>query len=265
MATKTTPDDTRDTDPELAEPDQVPVHVAINRVARDVGAVGKDRRTGENGEPGPKYNYRGIDAVMNAVHPALIRHGVVIVPQVEHWATEDFNLYTKPNLLTQIKVRYLVVGPMGDSLEVVAIGEGVDNGDKGTGKAMSYAYKSAIGQLLSLPTDDPDMDNEHSDERAAAPPRASRGASRTRRSPTTTDPAPEAPTDDDPALRARMVAALADLDQEGRDEAASWLQSERRSLKAPVETETLARFGDYMALWLNVPAWPAPTEEEAPA
>ena len=39
----------------------------------------------------------------------------------------------------------------------IVLAEGVDDSDKGPGKAHSYAYKVALGQLLSVPTEE---DNE---------------------------------------------------------------------------------------------------------
>lgn len=229
------------------------VQQALAAVARDVGVVPKG---GKADERSGGYRYRGIDDVINALHGPLVEHGVVICPQVVHWATHEYHGYKSGVWsLTQVQVRYMVYGPAGDHVEVVGIGEGIDNGDKGPGKAMSYAWKTAISQLFSLPTDDPEMDNE------TAPPPDADARRPTGRSRRASAPPPD-PVDDDPALRARMLAAVAALDQDGQDEAASWLRSERRSLKNPVEVDTLTRFGDYMAAWLDVPAWPAPQQED---
>ena len=46
---------------------------ALSKVMGDVQAVGKESRNSQQG-----YAFRGVDAVMNAVGPALRRHGVVI-------------------------------------------------------------------------------------------------------------------------------------------------------------------------------------------
>ena len=48
------------------------VREALRAVMKDVGAVKKgDRNTQGN------FNFRGIDAVTNAVYPALVEHGVM--------------------------------------------------------------------------------------------------------------------------------------------------------------------------------------------
>jgi hypothetical protein len=53
------------------------VFQAIAAVMHDVGAVKKgDRNTQAN------FNFRGIDAVTNAVYPALVKHGVIVAPKV---------------------------------------------------------------------------------------------------------------------------------------------------------------------------------------
>lgn len=149
------------------------VFQAIAAVAKDVGAVGKDNRS-------QGYSYRGIDDVINALHGPLAKHGVVIVPHVvEH--TEEPADYGKGGWkLTTMIVEYHVYGPEADAVPtpVRAVGTGLDNSDKGPGKAMSYAYKAAISQLFSLPTDDVRMDNEHPDhveEYAPPPPQAPEG------------------------------------------------------------------------------------------
>lgn len=134
------------------------VHDAIGCVQRAIGHVGKDSQT----KAGGTYNYRGIDAVVNALHPLLGRYGVIISPVVVGHELTPFTGYSKPHTLTVLTIDYHIFGPDGDQLEppVRAIGYGLDATDKGPGKAMSYAFKTAIGQLFSLPTDDPGIDNE---------------------------------------------------------------------------------------------------------
>ena len=53
------------------------IYKAIGEVMKDVGAVGKDSKNPQQG-----YRYRGIDAVMNALQPAMIKHGIFVVPSV---------------------------------------------------------------------------------------------------------------------------------------------------------------------------------------
>ncbi|MGJ9487086.1 ERF family protein [Actinotignum sp. GS-2025e] len=145
------------TSSEEAQPEAVPLVVVLNRVMRDVGAVGKNERNQRF-----QFNFRGIDAVINAVSPAFRKHGVVAVPSVvnreirETVATEGrkvCNIY--------LTVDYTFYGPAGDSLTARVASESFDYGDKATAKAMSVAYRTALLQVLCLPTseDDPDTKN----------------------------------------------------------------------------------------------------------
>ena len=49
----------------------------LTQVMTDAGAVKKGDYNSHQ-----KFNFRGIDAVINAVSPALRKHGVVVVPTV---------------------------------------------------------------------------------------------------------------------------------------------------------------------------------------
>lgn len=128
---------------------------ALSAVMEDVRSVGKDsRNTDQN------YRFRGIDAVMNAVGPALRRHGVVVVPVLLEASYRDvLTSREKRSRECTVKVKYVFYGPAGDSIECVTPGESMDFGDKGAAKAMSVAYRIALLQALCLPTDDPDPDH----------------------------------------------------------------------------------------------------------
>lgn len=140
---------------------------ALAAVMAEVQAVGKD---GTNTQQG--YSFRGIDGVMNAVGPALRKHGVVIVPTLEDATYRDVEVGRNRTLMREVtvRVRYTVHGPAGDTLEGVVIGESMDSGDKGTAKAFSVAYRTFLLQALTIPTHQPDPD-EQTYERATAAPR----------------------------------------------------------------------------------------------
>lgn len=145
----------------IEKTDTIPtVRDALKAVMDEVQAVGKD---GFN--KNQKYNFRGIDAVVNAVGPAFRKHGIVPVPILKDINYRDVkSAGGSPQREVTVKVCYQFVGPAGDMLDVVVPGEAMDSGDKGTAKAMSVAYRIALLQLLCIPTDEPDPD-EHSYER----------------------------------------------------------------------------------------------------
>ncbi len=139
---------------------------ALAAVMEDVRGVGKD---GYHDAPGAKFKFRGIDACVNAVGPALRKHRVVVVPKLVSIDRRDVLTSTgKSARETCVVVKYVWTGPDGSTLEAVVPGEAMDNGDKGTAKAMSVAFRIALLQALCLPTDDTDPDAT-AYERAAAP------------------------------------------------------------------------------------------------
>lgn len=132
---------------------------ALSAVMADVREVRKDQRNTAPGQGG--YAFRGIDAVMNAVGPALRVHGVVVMPRVI--ACEQSSIEVGQNRTrmghVRVEVEYTAHGPAGDTLAGTVVAEAMDSGDKATSKAMSVAYRTFLIQALTLPTDDPDPDS----------------------------------------------------------------------------------------------------------
>lgn len=150
------------------------VYQALALVMGDVQAVGKDgRNTQQN------FSFRGIDATVNAVGPALRKHGVLVMPKLRAKEYREYQT-TKGTTMREclVEVEYTFVGPDGSRLSCVVPGESSDAGDKGTAKAMSVAYRIALLQALCIPTDEPDPD-ETSVERAPAVDESARVAQRT--------------------------------------------------------------------------------------
>lgn len=128
----------------------------LTKIMQDVGAVTKKDVNDQQG-----FIFRGIDAVVNAVSPALIEHGVVVTPNVH---TVDYHDYTSRNgaLMTscRVVVEFVFRAPDGDTVSAIVPGEAADSGDKATAKAMSVAFRTALLQSLTLPTHDRDPDAE---------------------------------------------------------------------------------------------------------
>lgn len=126
------------------------IYKAIADVLSEVGAVGKD---GQNAFD--KYRYRSIDAVMNAMHPAMAKYGVFVMPEVLEQSREEQESRNGGVLIYSIiKVRYTFYAEDGSSLTATVIGEGMDKGDKSVNKAMSAAFKYALFQVFCIPTDE---------------------------------------------------------------------------------------------------------------
>ena len=132
------------------------VHEAWSAVMGDVQVVSKDSRNQDQG-----FNFRGIDAVMSAVGPALRRHGVFVFPTATDFALRQYQTRKGASMTNYVvTVRFTVVGPEGDTLTGVTLGEAADSGDKAVSKAMSVAFRTFLLQSLCIPTDEPDPDLE---------------------------------------------------------------------------------------------------------
>lgn len=133
------------------------IYTAILGVMADVGAIGKDKKNARQG-----FKYRGIDDVMNALQPAMIKHGIFVVPSVLEQKREERRTSKDGNLVYSIcTVKYTFYAKDGSSVDAVVIGEGMDSGDKATNKAMSIAFKYACFQVFCIPTEemkDPDAE-----------------------------------------------------------------------------------------------------------
>lgn len=131
---------------------------ALNAARAEVGAVRKDSKAD------PKlggYQFRGVDAVVNATSGILAKHGVLVVPEVlavERATTQSRQGASMLNVY--VTTRFTFYGPAGDSVSATVLGEAADAGDKATAKAQSVALRVALLQTLLLPTDDVDPDAE---------------------------------------------------------------------------------------------------------
>lgn len=136
---------------------------ALAEVFRRVRPIEKGRRA--DASVGG-YAFRGIDDVYAALHDLFAEVGLVLLPSVVERLTEQRPRAngSGANYITHLHVRFRFLAADGSSEECDAWGEGGDTGDKGTGKAMSQAAKSALLAVFLIPTeasssDDPDQTN----------------------------------------------------------------------------------------------------------
>lgn len=152
------------------------IYGLLAKVAGDIGAVGK---TGQNKQQG--YKFRGVEAIMNALHPVLVKHGVLVIPQVqdERLTVRDRINASSGEIVgvtihVRLTVRFLFLAPDGSSVEAVTIGEGADTNDKACNKAMSHAFKYAVSQVFCIPfgLEEGDDDSPEMGTQPSATPRA---------------------------------------------------------------------------------------------
>lgn len=142
-------------------PEQVPVHVAWSRVMGEVRGVGKGSTFGQKGTSN-SYQFRGVDSALNAFGPACRLHGVLVLPVHTEAAYRDVKTSGGKNSREcTVTVTYKIIGPTGDHIEVMSVGESMDSADKGTAKALSTALRSLLflGGLVPTHDTDPDATN----------------------------------------------------------------------------------------------------------
>lgn len=137
----------------MSKPGQI--YAKMSAVMRDIGAVTKDQKNTAQG-----FKFRGIDQFVNALYPALVKHGVFLSPRSVRYA-QELKEVTRSNgkagvdKHVSLMMEYVFYAEDGSSVTVGPIpAEGLDSGDKATNKALSAALKYALIQTFSIPTED---------------------------------------------------------------------------------------------------------------
>lgn len=133
------------------------VYKAISNVAREMAETGI-KKGSVNQQQG--FMFRGIDAAYNALAPALVKHGLLILPRIiERTVTERQTQRGSLLFYVVVKAEFEFVSVEdGSKHTVVTYGEAMDSGDKATNKAMSIAYKYAAFQTFCIPTEETAID-----------------------------------------------------------------------------------------------------------
>lgn len=125
------------------------IYQKMHAVMEGVSYVQKENKRVNN-----QYSFASHDGVTSAVRPHLVENRIITIPQ---------NLKTTQNgnrTEVHFDLRFQNVDDIDDYIDIPTFGYGIDNQDKGVGKALSYGVKYALLKALSLETgDDPERDN----------------------------------------------------------------------------------------------------------
>jgi hypothetical protein len=130
------------------------IYTLIPKVMEDIGAISKNRKNEQQ-----KYSFRGIEDFYQAAHPAMIKHSIFCAPTVVERDVYRFEKTNDQGRVTTwvhvaLKVEHRFYAPDGSFVPVTTWGEGLDNSDKASNKAMSGAMKYALIELFCVPTQD---------------------------------------------------------------------------------------------------------------
>lgn len=106
---------------------------------------------------GMKYTIVSHDKVTKLARDIFQQVGIIYYP-----SPDGAEFVTNGNRVElKLVVRFENIDNRDDTIDVLGIGYGIDPGDKGPGKATSYAVKYALLKALGLETgDDPDQDQD---------------------------------------------------------------------------------------------------------
>jgi len=123
------------------------IHQRLAAAMQKVTYIQKEKKQGM------RYSIVSHDSVTSKVRPALLEAGIVYYP------VHIFSNQTGNRTECKMTVRFVNIDDPSDCIDVESFGYGLDDQDKGPGKAMSYAVKYALLKTLGLETgDDPDED-----------------------------------------------------------------------------------------------------------
>lgn len=139
----------------------------MSMIAAEIGTVAKNLEieAGKN-----KYKAVSEADVLHAVKPIERKHGVFSYPCAREIvdsgefitaSTYKGERQERKQLFLRMKTvyRFVNIGNPSEFIEVTTYGDGLDSGDKATGKAMTYADKYALLKAYKIVTgDDPDQD-----------------------------------------------------------------------------------------------------------
>ena len=142
-------------------PVKMNIYRRINAVRKEVTYVKKTAKGGLN------YSIVSHDTVVSKLRPSLVTHGIIVIPTVTSYVQNG------DRTETSITVKFINEDSPADVVSVDVIGFGLDKQDKGPGKAMTYATKTALLKIFTLESgddEDPDTDQttEHLTEGAAS-------------------------------------------------------------------------------------------------
>jgi hypothetical protein len=125
------------------------IYQRINEVMKEVNYIQKSDKKVNN-----MYSFVSHDSVSAALHMPMANHGIVMTSSIVE-LNRDGNRTT-----LKVEVSFINADDPADKFSVFCYGDGIDQQDKGIGKAMSYAVKYALLKTFCLETgDDVEKDN----------------------------------------------------------------------------------------------------------
>ncbi|MDH6304642.1 hypothetical protein M2459_001378 [Parabacteroides sp. PF5-5] len=144
----------------------------IQAVANDIKTIGKDMEVGVG-----KSSYRAVSdkSVVKKVKEAESRHRLMSIPQKQELISQETIRSVSKDGYESIKYSFVIklttlfvdLDNPEIQINIESFGHGLDSGDKGFGKASTYARKYALLNAYKIATGE-DADNQPSNEEKTA-------------------------------------------------------------------------------------------------
>lgn len=123
----------------------------ISLISKEAGALAPEAK---GGVPFP---FRGIDGTINHLSPYLQKYGVVVVPRVIKAVTTPNAVGNRTVKTTEVETEFTFYAPdMQTSVTATTAGLADDFADRSAAQAQSVAYRIALLQTFTLPTQSPE-------------------------------------------------------------------------------------------------------------
>lgn len=128
--------------------DKVPaIYGIISKISKEVGAIGL---TKSDGVPFP---FRGIDTTVNILAPLLQEHGVIVVPNIVSATVTPREAGNRVVKTTEVVTEFNFIAiEDGSTVTARTAGLADDFSDRSTAQAQSVAFRVALLQTFTLPT-----------------------------------------------------------------------------------------------------------------
>ena len=154
------------TEKENKEVKEMNLFQRLEAITNEIGFVAKNLKVVTNARSGQGYQAVSEVDVLESVKPLEMKYGVFSYPFEREIVESDVieteqNGYTKRQFYMRLKTiyRFVNVDNVEEYIDVITYGDGIDSGDKATGKAMTYADKYALMKTYKISTgEDPDKD-----------------------------------------------------------------------------------------------------------
>lgn len=150
----------------MAEKKALNIYQKMATISNEMNTVAKNLNVVTNAKTNTGYRAVGEVDIINAVKPLEYKYGIYSYPVereiIEKEIIETQTQYgVKKTFYLRLKVvyRFVNVDNPSEYIDITSYGDGMDSGDKGTGKAMTYADKYALMKAYKISTgDDPDQE-----------------------------------------------------------------------------------------------------------